>query len=127
MHDDDAISLFTSQEQRPQYQLTRGDRSARSDRRFFERHPHRQYRIRLASQPERQQCEQLDGPMPPGFAYYTAVLNVRDGTRLRVFRLAHVGREVDVDETTARLIFEAVTPPGMRKAEAIIREAGGAP
>jgi hypothetical protein len=130
VHDNDTILsfwVFAPEGQQPQKRRAYGDCSAQSDRRFFECFPLRRYRVRLASQAERQQCVQLDGSTPPGFAYYTAVRNVRNGARLRVFRLAPAGREVDVDETTARLIFEAETPPDTREAEAIIREVGGAP
>ena len=127
MHDNDTILsfwVFAPEGQQPQKRRAYGDRSAQSDRRFFERFPLRRYRVRLASQEERQQCEQLDGPTPPGFAYYTSVRNVRDGARLRVFRLAPAGRGVDVDEIVAKAIFE-VALPNLKEVEAQLRRSEG--
>jgi hypothetical protein len=125
MRDDDVASfwIFAPRGGQPQKRLARGDRSAQSDRKFFERFPHRRHRVRFASQAERQQV--LNGRLPPAFKLYTVVRNVRDGARLRAFLPAPAGRETDVDEATAKAIFEMAAPPNTKEIEAQLCRSGG--
>ena len=76
---DDIRSILVSAEQRRQI---RSPRIAFSDRRFFERFPHRQHRVRLASREEIDHWGEL---LLKGFELYTAVRTVAPGARLRVF------------------------------------------
>ena len=65
----------------------RVDRVTQADRLFFERFPHRQHRVRLASQAEIEQEESLRGVVlwvDPGCRIFTAVRNVPPGFRLRL-------------------------------------------
>ena len=102
---------------------SKGGRSAAriafSDRRFFQRFPHRQHRVRLASREEIDRWGEL---LLQGFELYTAVRNVAPGARLRVFLPAPLGRETDVDEAMARVVYETAAPPQIRDAEAQLRK-----
>ena len=81
------------------------DRATESDRRFFERFPHRQHRVRHSHRGEIGQNEIVEGkPLTPpaGFRWFTAVRNVYSGARLRIFTLNAEAAEIDLDEATAR-------------------------
>ncbi len=82
------------------------DRVTDADRLFFERLPHRQHRVRLTSQAEIARQELIDGrPMtiPPGYRWFTAVHNIAKPNL--------EGAENDLDEATAREVFEWVAEP----------------
>jgi hypothetical protein len=119
---DDIRSILVSAQQRRQI---RSPRIAFSDRRFFERFPHRQHRVRLASREEIDHWGEL---LLQGFELYTAVRTVAPCARLRVFLPAPLGRETDVDEA----MYETAAPPHIWDAEAQLRKLmrecpGGAP
>jgi hypothetical protein len=113
---DDIRSILVSAQQRRQI---RSPRIAFSDRRFFERFPHRQHRVRLASREEIDHWGEL---LPQGFELCTAVRNVAPGARLRMFLPAPLGRETDVDEVMARVVYETAAPPHIWDAEAQLRK-----
>jgi hypothetical protein len=77
---------------------------------FFERFRDRSYRVRLAAHVEIEQTAALTGKdqtPPRGFSTYAVIQNIGAGERLRLLAVAPVNRECDVDEATARAIFEA--------------------
>ena len=119
-------SIWFSRSQRRQLRRLedRVDRITQDDRRFFERFPHRQHRVRLASEVELQQRKLMEGAplaIPPGFKVFVVVRNVFPGARMRLFLPAPEGRETDVSEVTARAIFEAVATPYTWEVEADMR------
>jgi len=98
------------------------DKICQADRLFFERHPERRHRVRLASRSEVEQLAVLGATVcPPGFRVYVAVRNVVSGVRFRTFRCAPVGMETDISEEGAAAIFEATVSPKTRALEATIR------
>jgi hypothetical protein len=104
------INPTTEQRQKMEKLVDRIDRVTQSDRLFFERRPDRQHRIRLASQAEIKEAEILEMTAPAGVRLYIAVRNVKPGFRLRVYLTAREGMDTDVDEATARMVFENVSP-----------------
>ena len=124
-----SIWFYKSQRRQLRKLANRVDRMTQGDRKFFERFPHRQHRVRLASRAELQQHELLeDAPLAiqPGFKVFVAIRKVLPGVRIRLLLLAPEGRETDVCEATARAIFEAVATPHTREVEARLRKAAGA-
>jgi hypothetical protein len=102
------------------------DRIMQADRRFFERFPHRQHRVRLTSQAELAQNELLEGrpaTPPPGCRVFTIVRNIAPGVRLRIYAFGLEGAETDLSELTARAIFEAAATPRTWEIEAQMRKA----
>ena len=83
-----------------------------SDQKFFERFPHRRYRVRLAGRAEIEHARLATGieikkPLP-GFAHYTVVTNIKDGVRLRFFIVGREGCDSDMSESQARGLIEKV-------------------
>jgi hypothetical protein len=108
------VTLTRAQRCRMQKLADRVDRMTQADRLFFERHPDRQHRLRLASRAEIGQQELLKGAVlwvPPDCRLFAIVRNVAPGIRLRLFTAGLEGSETDLDETTARTIFEASATP----------------
>ena len=106
----------------------RVDRITQTDRRFFERHPHRRHCVRPAGQAEYEQHALLGGKplaIPPGSRLFIAIRNISPGARLRVFFPAPEIRETDISEAAAREVFETVAPPQAWAAEAELRKAAG--
>lgn len=104
----------------------RVDRVTQSDRRFFERFPNRQHRVRLASQAEIEQNTVLIGAemvLPPWQQHFVAVKNVAPGMRMRLTVVGPTDAETDLDEETARIIYEIVNNDQARKVEAQMRMA----
>ena len=100
------------------------DKATEADRMFFERKPDRQHRVRLSHQAEIKQNEIISGeplPAPPGFAWFTAVRQVRPGARLRLFTLNEGDSETDLPEVTAREIYQDLQTPWAREVEADMR------
>ena len=100
------------------------DRITQADRKFFERRPDRQHRIRLASQAEIDQQTLLDGNppwMPQGFRLFTVVRNVAPGYRLRLFVRNLEGSETDLSEAACREVFEWAATPQIWEIEADTR------
>jgi hypothetical protein len=118
------IRLTRAQRRQMQKLADKVDRVTQADRRFFERRPDRQHRVRLAGMAEFERHELLNGPLeiPPGFQLFTVVRNVAPGVRMRLFLPATEGRETDVCEATARVIFETIATPQVLKIEAQMRK-----
>jgi hypothetical protein len=122
------IQLSRTQRRQMQKLADKVDLVTQADRRFFERFPHRQHRVRLASQAEIGQNEVLEGHpvwLPEGLRVFTAVRNIAPGVRMRLFLCAPEGSETDLDEPTALTIYEAASTPRSRQVEAELREAAG--
>src|SRR5262245_56399734 len=79
---------LTRTEQRQMKKLTSHvERVADTDRVFFEQHPDRKHRVRLASEVEIAQLEIMNGEvmtLPPGKRHFAIVRNVAPGARLWV-------------------------------------------
>lgn len=101
------------------------ERMVRSDARFFERFPHRQYRLRRASAEEVEQAEiMLNGFAGnlPGRRPFCAVKNVAPGKRIRLFVDGPDDADVDIDEAEAMLVYEMFSSDdGTRAVEAELR------
>jgi hypothetical protein len=118
------IRLSRAQRRQMQRLANKVDRVTQADRRFFERRPDRQHRVRLAGLAEIEQQALLEGKplkIRPGFRLYAIVRNVAPGARLRLFLPAPEGRETDLSEAVARVIFETVGTPKTWEVEADIR------
>ena len=121
-----SIQLTPVQQRQMKKLAERVDRVSQADRRFFERFPHRKHRVRLASQAEIGQNEILQDEtvwLPPGYRWFTVVRNVAPGARLRLFVRYLEDAETDLDEATAREIFELASTEQTRKIEAGLRTA----
>ena len=83
------------------------DRELNSDRRFFERRPYRNYRLRQAFPNERKAAE-LAGTcrFEPGLQAYVCVRQVEPGQRIRLFCLNVPGRETDLNEVEAKSTYD---------------------
>jgi hypothetical protein len=95
-----------------------------TDRQYFERFPHRQHRVRSASHCEIALSEIIHGKpvlLPDGCGVFTVVRDVEPGIRLRLFVHAIDGTEANLDEATARTIFESAAPPQFWEIEAEMR------
>ena len=103
------------------------DRATEADRVFFERRPDRMHRVRFSHQAEIRQNEIIDGKpetVPPGFRWFTVVRNVYPGARIRLYVMNLEDAETDLDEATAREIFEWAETP-VREVEARLRKFDG--
>jgi hypothetical protein len=120
------LHLTRAQRRQMQKRADRGDSVTQADRRFFEQVPLRKHRVRLSSQAEISQQEVLEGkPVfhPAGCRVFTVVRNVAAGIRLRLYVRGIEGAETDLDEATARAIFEASASPRTWEIEAQLRKA----
>ena len=101
--------LTRAQRREMQKLAARVDRVTQADRLFFARFPHRQYRGRLTRRAEITRQELIERPPDDDPARLPAVRGrpqYRPGCPL-VFIFADLeGAETDLDETTARAIFE---------------------
>jgi hypothetical protein len=123
------MKLTRKQQRQMQKHADRVDRVRQADRRFFERFPHRQHRVRLTSQAELAQFEILKGRptlTPPGCHLFTIVRNVAPGVRLWTLAFGPEGADTDISEPMARAMFEAAATPKTREIEAKLRAAVGA-
>ncbi len=114
--------ITQAQRRRIQKLAERIDRVTDADLKYFERFPHRQHRVRIASQVEIAQLGIIEGKpvlLPDGCRVFTVVRNVAPGIRLRVFVLGIEGS--DLDEANARAIFEMAAPPQFWEIEAEMR------
>jgi len=121
-----SIQLTPVQQRQMKKLAERVDRVSQADRRFFERFPHRKHRVRLASQAEIGQNEILQDEtvwLPPGYRWFTVVRNVAPGARMRLFVRYLEDAETDLDEETAKEIFELASTEKTRKIEAGLRTA----
>ena len=90
------------------------DMVTESDRRFFERFPHRQYRVRPAGQAEIEALNVMGDNWSPGASLCTVVRNIAPGMRARAFVPILGPMDTDVGEEAARALFESVAPQEMR-------------
>ena len=100
-------------------------RALQSDKLFFERRPERMHRVRLSHSAEIRQNEIAAGALldaPPGFLWFTVVRKVTPVVRMRLFTLNFDDAETDLDEDTARDLFESLDTPVLRDAEARLRK-----
>lgn len=124
------IELSRDQRRQMQKLADRVDRVTQSDRRFFERFPHRQHRVRLMSQAEFEQNTILlgaeDMALPSGRQHFVAVKNVATGFRLRLTVVGHRDADTDLCEEDAREIYEVVNNDKAREIEASMRKSAEA-
>ncbi|MEK9282737.1 hypothetical protein MTR72_24395 [Bradyrhizobium sp. ISRA442] len=82
-----------------------------ADRKFFERFPHRQHRVRLAGSAEIEQKALMHGHaterLPPGRSYYAIIKNIVPGSQLRMIVVGKEGWDTKLSEQAARERFEA--------------------
>ena len=100
------------------------DRITQADRVFFEQHPDRKHRLRLASEVEIAQNEILSGEVttpPPGHRHFVIVRNVAPGHRLRLFVTNAEDAGTDVPEDLADVLFDMVAAPQVREIKAALR------
>jgi hypothetical protein len=101
------------------------ERVTDTDRVFFEQHPNRKHRLRLASI-EIAQNEILSGEVKilrPGMHHLAIVRNVVPGARLRVLVTNARHATTDLSEDLLAALFDAVAPPNLRDVEASLRSA----
>lgn len=107
------------------------DRTIEGDRRFFERHASRSYRIRLASSAEMASFAQLTPvrELDEGDRWFVAVRQVAPGMRLRAYFTGPAENETDAPEEECRWLYERAKPPGTcaieRQLEAFAQTKGG--
>jgi len=100
-------------------------RALQSDKLFFERRPERMHRVRLSHSVEIRQNEIVAGaPLdaPPDFLWFTVVRKIAPVVRMRLFTQNFDDVETDLDEDTARELFESLATPVLRDAEARLRK-----
>ena len=100
------IKLSRAQRRQMQKLADKVDRVTQADRLFFERFPHRQHRIRIASAAEIEQQTIIDGEppwVPPGYHLFAIIRNISPGCRLRLF--APGPPSVDTDAPEDRVGF----------------------
>ena len=100
-------------------------RALQSDKLFFERRPERMHRVRLSHSAEIRQNEIAAGALldaPTGFLWFTVVRKVKPVVRMRLFTLNFDDAETDLDEDTARELFESLATPVLCDAEARLRK-----
>ncbi|KQS85266.1 hypothetical protein ASG32_18615 [Methylobacterium sp. Leaf361] len=103
------------------------DSAVEGDRRFFDRHHARTYRLRLASQAERQQIELIQGGslnLTPDQAAFVVMKQLAPGVRLKATVIGpreSIGE--DFTDAEAGSVFEGYADihPEMRQREAMMR------
>jgi hypothetical protein len=99
----------------------RVDKITGSDRKFFERFPHRQHRVRLAGRAEVEHDALLAGKsprrLPPDLNHYAIVKNIAPGLRLRLIVVGDEGWDLDISEQEARDHWEARRTPEISEHE----------
>jgi hypothetical protein len=96
------------------------ERVSDTDRVFFEQHPDRKHRVRLASEVEIAELEITYGEvvtLPPGYRYFVIVRNVAPGHRAGLFVKNAEDATTDVPEDLAGAIFDKVAAPKVREIE----------
>ena len=122
------IKLTRTQQQEMKKLGKSVDRATEADRVFFERRSDRMHRVRISHQAEIRQNEIIDGKpvtVQPGFRWFTVVRNVYPGARIRLFVMNLEDAETDLDEATAREIFQWGRTPWVREVEARLRKFDG--
>jgi hypothetical protein len=120
-----SITLSRTQRRQMQKLADEVDRITQSDRRFFERFPNRQHRVRLASQAEVKQFAFMEGiyetPPPAGFERYVLVKNIAPGCRVRLPFTGPAGNDTDVSEREAAWLYNSHMPERASKIEFQLR------
>lgn len=101
-------SLTAGQRRQMRKIADRVEQMTQADRRFFERFPTRQHRVRLASQAEideRRILEELP-PIPDGLRFFIVVRQVASCIRMRALVVAPEDNETDIPEAQCRAIFQ---------------------
>ncbi|MDI4657242.1 hypothetical protein [Xanthobacter autotrophicus] len=108
---------------RLQYFATKNEPTIMADRRFFERRPDRQHRLRLASLWEMKESEAMDmRPPVTGFRLFVVVSNVSPGARIRAFFFGPAENAADLDdvgEEEAVFLFERCCQRNARLSEIV--------
>lgn len=121
-----SIGTLSRPAQRRLKRLTiENEASIQADARFFERRPDRNHRIRLASAAEVETIRLLrpGNPTTPGLRWYTAVRQVRQGVRLRVFSMGLPDLDTDEPEDVCRWVYERGRTGGDDAIERSLRQA----
>jgi hypothetical protein len=117
----DGFTLNHAQRRKLQRLTNRIDRKILAgDRKFFERFPHRSYRVRLASQLELAACRVVDPTwpgVPAGCSAYVAVKQIAPGIRARVFFVERAGKDTDLSEEDARKVLAEHRHPQLAEIE----------
>lgn len=103
------------------------DRDLDSDRRFFGRRPHRSYRVRRAFPSERRAMEVLEPDLAARFAdltLFVAVRQIRPGQRFRSCFSGPSWTKTDLDDATAKAVFDAITSDEARTIMACFERTG---
>lgn len=108
------VQLTRNQRREIQKLAGKVDRITDSDRRYFERFPHRQYRVRPAGESEIASQNAAGDNWPPGAAVYAVIRNALPGMRFRALVQIVGPVETDVSEEAAKALFESVAPKEMR-------------
>jgi hypothetical protein len=89
------------------------DRALDSDRRFFDQHPSRSYRLRPAFPPEVEVLAVLNEPkqidLPPNWIWFVAVRQILPGVRVRAFGAMAPRGGDDPPEAECRAFYLAWT------------------
>jgi hypothetical protein len=105
--------------------LIGSDPASDQDKNFFERHPERQYRLRLASPAEIEinAMHGRDPTLPPGMRHFAAVKQVAPGLRIKVYLRGLEDAVLEQSEWHAELAFEATAGARARQLEERMRAA----
>jgi hypothetical protein len=82
------------------------DKMVRSDGRFFDRRPHRRYRIRRAHAAETIECESK----APELRFYAVIRNLRDGMRVRMFVVGPPSLDTDLNDSQIEFLLANMKP-----------------
>lgn len=124
-----AMSLTRRQRRQMKRLGEEADRAVEGDRRYFDRWPHRTYRVRLISSAERKQLEMFQGhPIQPSpdQAVFTVMKQLAPGVRMRatiIGPLESIGEELT--DAEAGSIYESYADihPEVRRREEMMRAA----
>jgi hypothetical protein len=123
------IRLTREQHRKMEALGVKTDRITQADAKFFQRFLDRKHRVRLTSRAEIEQREIVEGKSfspPPFCRAYIAVKQIVQGIRLRLFVYGLENADTDMDEATARAIYESAAGPRTREIENAMREAAEA-
>jgi Spy/CpxP family protein refolding chaperone len=116
-----AMKLTRTQRHQIEKLASHFDRITQADRAFFEQHPDRKHRLRLASEGEIADSEFLSGKvesLPPRFCHFVIVRKISPRFRLRMFVTGPEDTETDIEEVVAQKYFDACATPQARELEA---------
>ncbi|TXN14699.1 hypothetical protein FV219_03265 [Methylobacterium sp. WL122] len=128
------MARLTRQQRRAmQRHAAEAEQASDADRKFFERFPHRQYRMRRMGRAEIGQLEALHGGSiinEPGDAPFVLVKNIAPGVRLRAFVPGPKDEDgSDAPEQGIAILWaqHAARNPSIDHKEAMVRKAAGLP